>query len=379
MGEVQAAESAPAAQEAPQPAVQNPIAPIEVMQDPKLARTWLEDNAASWYDPSKRSDDQVLEDIKSYQPGGAQFEARGRGQGTAPRVKQPAPAPEPKPDLPSVSPEGVGVYAQSAARATDPAERARLIATDEAWQRGVPVPGHEGWRYDGETGQYFNPEGRLASGPVGGYKGATRGSFERREDAKGSKARQQKVDAAQATINDYLNNQKVAPTEASDALMDLYNEIMSERKGGKEAKDRSTNEALMRMGFSMMSSKNPDFFGALGEGGIEGLKAYTESQKAEAERRKALTGEAVDLLAARERSVSGAVTAAVSQAESIRKRIDDLTKEYGPLTGASPEEKAAAAKAIADLEKQYNSLLGMQGAITSGSGLPPGYQNIRFK
>lgn len=356
------------------PPVENPVVPIEVMKDPEQARNWLGENAPAWYDPSKRSDEQVLEDIKSYQPGGAQYEARQRGQGAKPPVQT---GEEPTDtvvaeDLPKVSPEGVGVYAQSAARATDPAEKSRLMETDAAYQRAVPVPGHEGWRYDGETGMYFNPEGRLESGPVGGFTGTTRNRFEKREDAKGAEARQQKVDAAQAAVNQYINNQNVEPTKASDALMDLYNEIMAERKGGKDAKDRSTNEALMRAGFAMMSSKNPDFFGALGEGGIEGLKAYTESQKTETARRKDLTGEAVDLLAARERSVSGAVTAAVSQAESIRKRIDDIIEKYGPQSAAPKAEQEAAAKAIEALEKQYNALLGMQGMVTGGYGLSPG-------
>ena len=273
-------------------------------------------------------------------------------------------------DLPKAT-ETQSVYAQSAGRATDPAEQARLMGLDAAYQRGIEVPGNPGWRYDPESDQYFNPEGRLATGPYQsegwGKTGTTPKRFEEKEQKKISDDATEK---ARARIDDYLASEsKTSGTEASDALMTLYNEIMAEREAGKDTKERSVNEALMRAGFAMMSSKNPDFLGALGEGGIEGLKAYTEAQKAAAERQEGLTSEARQLLAARELSAAKAMTAQSTEIGKIIDTIDTLQKMI-PL---SDDE----AKQIQAMIKSYTARLNaLQGIRTPGEmTLSPGAAN----
>jgi len=273
-------------------------------------------------------------------------------------------------DLPKAT-ETQSVYAQSAGRATDPAEQARLMGLDAAYQRGIEVPGNPGWRYDPESDQYFNPEGRLATGPYQsegwGKTGTTPKRFEEKEQKKISDDATEK---ARARIDDYLASEsKTSGTEASDALMTLYNEIMAEREAGKDTKERSVNEALMRAGFAMMSSKNPDFLGALGEGGIEGLKAYTEAQKAAAERQEGLTSEARQLLAARELSAAKAMTAQSTEIGKIIDTIDTLQKMI--------PQSDAEAKEIQGLIKSYTARLNaLQGIRTPGEmTLSPGAAN----
>jgi len=273
-------------------------------------------------------------------------------------------------DLPKAT-ETQSVYAQSAGRATDPAEQARLMGLDAAYQRGIEVPGNPGWRYDPESDQYFNPEGRLATGPYQsegwGKTGTTPKRFEEKEQKKISDDATEK---ARARIDDYLASEsKTSGTEASDALMTLYNEIMAEREAGKDTKERSVNEALMRAGFAMMSSKNPDFLGALGEGGIEGLKAYTEAQKAAAERQEGLTSEARQLLAARELSAAKAMTAQSTEIGKIIDTIDTLQKMI--------PQSDAEAKEIQAMIKSYTARLNaLQGIRTPGEmTLSPGAAN----
>ena len=371
MGEAKAEEAtpAPAAEEAPQPRVEYPVPSTAQMEDPTQARQWLGENAPAWYDPSKRSDKQVLEDIKSYAPGGyregqKQRDAASEAEREA-RVNPPAPAPEPQPDLPRVSPEGVGVYAQSAARATDPDEKARLMATDAAWQRSVEVPGSGGWRYDAQTDQYFNPEGRLAS-YSGSFGGSTRKKFE-------SGAKTTSDGNQQQVFAEWLASQKSADPETRDDLLELYKELRAEREESKKgAKSKGINEALMRMGMAMMASKNPDFMGALGEGGLEGLKAYGESQKAAASEQELALKEAADLLAARESSLYKGLTGQSSIITGIQKEIERLSDPLARLPEGMTQQAFDQYRQnrIKALEARLSQLLQV-GALSNPYGLSP--------
>ena len=292
------------------------------------------------------------------------------------QAPEPVPAAEPQPELPKVQ-NGVSVYAQSAERAEDPDEKARLMRIDSAYQRGVEVPGNPGWRYDAETEQYFNPEGRLASGPYlsEGWEGTgtTPRRFEKKEGAKAAEAREERMTQAQDKVNSFLQQGAEADlAEGGDALMDLYKEIMEERRSGKEdARKSALNQALMQAGFAMMSSKDSSFLGAVGEGGIAGLKAYTAAQKAEKERREDLLSEGRQLLVGREQALYRLGTERTRQAESVRKRIDDLKE--AALTAASDEEAKVIQDTISALERQYNELLGIPqvGATTAPSMYDP--------
>lgn len=128
----------------------------------------------------------------------------------------------------------------------------------------------------------------------------------------------------------------------------------------------------MRMGLAMMASKNPDFFGALGEAGIEGLKGAKESREAQAAAEKMYLSEVGDLLAARELSAAKAVTANQTLAENIRKTIDDLRDAAPPMDkdidfDAWEKERQARIKR---LEEQLNSLQGIGSGYGTYSGQP---------
>jgi hypothetical protein len=191
-------------------------------------------------------------------------------------------------------------------------------------------------------------------------------------------SKQKQIDAQNAAserVNQYLAERTAATEGPVDDLTKLYREIQSERKTAKEdAKGRATNEALMRMGLAMMASKNPDFFGALGEAGIEGLKGAKESREAQAAAEKLYLGEVGDLLAARELSASKAITAQTAKAESIRKSIDFL-KDM-PIN--SDDDLKERDYRIAMLQKEYDTLMQIGGGGVGYGVMPQGYDPSRF-
>jgi len=191
-------------------------------------------------------------------------------------------------------------------------------------------------------------------------------------------SKQKQIDAQSAAderINQYLSERTTATEGPVDDLTKLYREIQSERKTAKEdAKGRSTNEALMRMGLAMMASKNPDFFGALGEAGIEGLKGAKESREAQAAAEKLYLGEIGDLLAARELSAAKAITSQTAKAESIRKAID-LLKDM-PIM--NDDDLKMRDSRIAMLQKEYDTLMQLGGGGVGYGVMPQGYDPSRF-
>ena len=348
---------APVAEEPPQPRVEYPVPTTAQLEDPIQARQWLGENAPAWYDPKGRSDAQVVEDIKAYAPGGyregqKQRDAASEAEREA-RVNPPAQAPAPQSNLPRVSPEGVGVYAQSAARAEDPAEKARLMGIDEAYQRAVPVPGHEGWRYDGKTGQYFNPEGRLESGPVKGFKGTTRGRFETREGAKGA------ADTGTTPVDKLLPDQPEGLAALiSDPTMERYYELLRQEKG---VKDKSNvNRYLMEMGLRMAAGKSPDFLTNLAEAGVGTLESAGKLSEEERKREEAISEEISKLLAAREVSLAKAETAQLTQLARANTRLKDIATELEDLT-TTPEKRKA-------LEEERDMLIEYTKGLYPGGG-----------
>ena len=177
----------------------------------------------------------------------------------------------------------------------------------------------------------------------------------------------------QKAFADWLASQKSADPETRDNLLELYKELRAEREESKKgAKSKGINEALMRMGMAMMASKNPDFMGALGEGGLEGLKAYGESQKAAASEQELALKEAADLLAAREGSLYKGLTGQSSVITGIQKEIERLSDPLvEPPAGMTQQAfDAMRQKRIAALEARLSQILQV-GALSNPYGLSP--------
>lgn len=66
--------------------------------------------------------------------------------------------------------------------------------------------------------------------------------------------------------------------EASDDP-DAMQAILAEIQGSIQSPDEMRNNSIARAGFAMAASRNPYFFGALGEGGLAGMDAYEKSKQ----------------------------------------------------------------------------------------------------
>ena len=346
MGEAQAAE--------------NPIAPIEVMQDPELARNWLEDNAADWYEPSKRSDEQVLEDIKSYQPGGSQFEARGRGQANGTRGEAKAEAAQIKEDRMALQPREPAFVGNDADAAQFRSESAAAQTQEE--REAAAKKFTESKRAEQERAR---AEAEAAKSYHPGSREGARVAAE--ADAA---ARQRALD----TLNQYADDDvKAEARAAGDPLLQYLNELRAERG---EDKSNAMSDFLMAMGLNMMASDNPNFWGAAGEGGVAGLKAMAEGRKAEAERKKDLRKQMTDVLGARETALYRHATAASSRADTIRKAIKDLETAIANNPGDAANKYRE--QMVQQYTAQLNDILGTQ----IGPNMmvaPPLYEGITFK
>lgn len=74
-------------------------------------------------------------------------------------------------------------------------------------------------------------------------------------------------------VQDYLQMVREQNPDMIKPMIDAANARVEANKAGR--KD-AANMALMQAGLGMMASKNPGFLGGVGEGGIAGLKTYTD-------------------------------------------------------------------------------------------------------
>jgi hypothetical protein len=350
------------AQAAETPPVENPVAPIEVMKDPEQARNWLEDNAADWYDPSKRSDEQVLEDIKSYQPGGAQYEARGRDQATGTRGEAKAEAAQAKEDRMALQPREPAFVGNDADAAQFRSESAAAQTQEE--REAAAKKFTESKRAEQERAR---AEAEAAKSYHPGSREGARVTAEADADAK---------QRALGTVNQFRGEDdvKAEAGAAGDPLLQYLNELRAER--GKD-KGSAMSDFLMAMGLNMMASDNPNFWGAAGEGGVAGLKSMAEGRKAEAERMKDIRKQMTDVLGSRETALYRHATAASSRADTLRKAISDLEE----AKAANPADKDAN-KYRDQMIQQYTAELNRLLDIQGGAGkltAPALYNGVQFK
>jgi len=111
-------------------------------------------------------------------------------------------------------------------------------------------------------------------------------------------------------------------------------------------KDNKLWQALMTGGLKAMSSKSPFANVGIGEGGVEGMKAYGEAAKAELADKKLLIAQqsALDQAEyARKTGNLNALIAAQTRLDAIKQHRENLKVQYAGI-GASKEATLDAAK-----------------------------------
>jgi len=275
---------------------------------------------------------------------------------------------------------------------------------------GVPVPGREGWLYDptrgpNNRGVFFNPEGNIQSPPTDSSFWEGTGTTLRRfrENARDQYGMQEGDPSGRiinstgplsaeergvsrdepqyrpATTRDDENRPREPEPVREDGLMQLMRELQQERdRTQDESRRNAINQALIQTGLSMMASDNPDFLGALGEGGIQGLSAFASAQDAAAQRQGEISADMTDLMVAREandiRRQAAQASAANAAVRANQGEIDNLlslleTEQKQLAEGFSvmeEEDQLAAQQRINSLRQRINELMG--GALGSGGG-----------
>jgi len=175
--------------------------------------------------------------------------------------------------------------------------------------------------------------------------------------------------------NDDGDDDRDVPRE--DGLMELMRSLQEERQDIREgSRQDAINQALIRAGLSMAASDNPNFLGALGEGGLQGLAGFQSAMESAAERQGDISSEEVDLMVAREandirRQAADAsrANAAVRASQAQIKNIIDLIRmEQERLVESASmmtaEEQAATAERINQYRKELDALQGRKPAAS---------------
>jgi hypothetical protein len=341
MGDAVAAETPP---------VENPVVPIEVMKDPEQARNWLGENAPAWYDPSKRSDAQVLEDIKSYQPGGAQYErgqadktnadvAKARGKDSwniiEPTKEESEARMSTQPRAPAFAgDEATRTFQEESAKAKTQAER------EEAARRFTEQQQAEQARRKAEA------EKNVTRVPYPGSGGA-KPKTEAGTGGAGTGYDQPLPDQPEGLA-----------ALISDPTMERYYDLLRQEKG---VKDKSNiNRYLMEMGLRMAAGKSPDFLTNLAEAGIGTLESAGKLSEEERKREEAISEEISKLLAAREVSLAKAETAQLTQLARANTRLSQISKDLEDLS-LTPEKRK-------ELEEERSMLIEYTKGLYPGGG-----------
>lgn len=297
-----------------------------------------------------------------------------------------------------------------------PEPQAAPSSTPAYTASGVPVPGHEGWLYNPEQDVFYNPEGRLQSPPVDpeGWEGTGTTIRRFRRDAaeeaglaeedvgtkpvieSSKRARAAAAPSGGANVNPFASgttgtdDTDPTPTQPAgeDGLMELMRSLQEERQGLRESsRQDAINQALIRAGLSMAASDNPNFLGALGEGGLQGLAGFQSAMESAAERQGDISSEEVDLMVAREANdirrqaadASRANAAVRARQGQINNLIDLYEAEQKALLenpAAVDEEKAAAQKRVSALKQQIDALMGISENSGGGASGPADRTNV---
>lgn len=147
-----------------------------------------------------------------------------------------------------------------------------------------------------------------------------------------------------------------------EPLASALREYQSIAKDLKQQDENAKWMALAKAGFAMAGSRNPSFFGALGEGGMAGLQAYEQQQAAEAARR--LQGVGMDMDVAKL-----LMQQETAQAEALRQaEKDELERRYtearigaiqrsGRGGGSSGPKPITQYQYAGMVQKEYDNLL----------------------
>lgn len=161
------------------------------------------------------------------------------------------------------------------------------------------------------------------------------------------------------------------PTPAGGSLGDLLKQF--EGKGGnedymaqmralldkqrgdpEELAKQDINMALMQAGFGMMASKNPNFFGAVGEGAMPALTAYGQSKSERKKDERALTASEMEALG---------INAKMSQEERANAQARAIA-----IDNARREDEAAAFKRDFEFPETKRSNMATEAAYASRGG-----------
>lgn len=134
--------------------------------------------------------------------------------------------------------------------------------------------------------------------------------------------------------------------EAAGDDPDAMQAILAELQGGIQSKDDMRNNAIARAGFAMAASRNPYFFGALGEGGLAGLDAYEKSkQEALMNRvRSAEIQQAMDKFGEQKRATGVSEKTDEKRLSLTERELDMREKEYNRKVKEYEEGKAGEAE-----------------------------------
>lgn len=168
--------------------------------------------------------------------------------------------------------------------------------------------------------------------------------------------------------------------EYQDGLMQRMEELRAERDRTEDgARKEAINQALIQAGLSMMASDNPDFLGALGEGGIQGLAAYSGAQQAAQERQGAIGDEMTDLMIAREANdlrrqaadarAAGALSdQAFARVNTLQNQLEDINTQLAENPTMEDEAKAQLTTRRDQIRQALDDALSKVGIDLSAAG-----------
>jgi tetratricopeptide (TPR) repeat protein len=154
--------------------------------------------------------------------------------------------------------------------------------------------------------------------------------------------------------------------------------LKSARKALESKESSAANQALIAMGLSMMASKNPDFMGALGEGGLKGLEAYQQLNKDEKKELADAFDREIDVVKAIETgsglAYRSGMTSSLAIANSLKAAADDLVKRAKGTMNKTDRE--AYLRQAQEYMRRYEEKMKELGALpTTGQG--PAYRAIQ--
>ena len=169
---------------------------------------------------------------------------------------------------------------------------------------------------------------------------------------------------------------------------EAYFDYLLKRRKGLEGREKdAANQALMAMGLSMMASKNPDFLGALGEGGIKGLEQYSKAEKEREEQILDLLKEEGDIYAAESMYGTRQGQLSVSAYDKAAKMLESQYTGLGrtqivaalkaKYPNATPEDinQAVQAQYLRAVQELAATMQGTGMGVGAGGGMAAPTQN----